>query len=83
MGSLYACRNSFFFSPGKYYVLNFILMLLLQTVNVNRMELEDVHSDLCSLRKLYGLLQGSPEGVQMAGFVSYLYTTLLCFRFCY
>ncbi|KAJ6917037.1 hypothetical protein NC652_019433 [Populus alba x Populus x berolinensis] len=32
------------------------------------MELEDVHSDICSLRKLYGLLQGSPDGVQMAGF---------------
>ncbi|KAJ6740895.1 hypothetical protein OIU79_000918 [Salix purpurea] len=40
-----------------------------QTVNVNRMELEDAHSDLCSLRKLYGLLQGSPDGVQMAGFL--------------
>ncbi|KAJ6289121.1 hypothetical protein OIU76_025007 [Salix suchowensis] len=44
-------------------------MLRLQTVNVNRMELEDAHSDLCSLRKLYGLLQGSPDGVQMAGFL--------------
>ncbi|KAJ6378077.1 hypothetical protein OIU78_028331 [Salix suchowensis] len=33
------------------------------------MELEDAHSDLCSLRKLYGLLQGSPDGVQMAGFL--------------
>jgi hypothetical protein len=53
-------------------MLNFVLMLLLQTVNVNRMELEDVHSDICSLRKLYGLLQGSPDGVQKAGFVSFL-----------
>ena len=53
-------------------MLNFVLMLLLQTVNANRMELEDAHSDICSLRKLYGLLQGSPDGVQMAGFVSFL-----------